>query len=396
MNHLKLEQKRQLQKIKIITWITCVISTVMVCMSLDKVSDYKGFVLQILLCLIGTIATFHKKVSVKKASYYFLIWLFINNMTSSLVERQIYAVIIVLILNIILFEGFQDRLLVFLHCAGSVLLILYHFLFENTFNKDVIIDHILVTVSVISIASGAYYSMTHIKLKNKMERQLYDSVQDAKVAEREKTAFLANMSHEIRTPMNAIIGMCELMLREPDCSDSAKEYGAYIQNAGSNLLAIVNDVLDYSKIESGKMEILEEEFNLASVVNDVVNMITMRIGGKDLELIVHVDPEIPNTLMGDEIRLRQVIINLLTNAVKYTREGAVILTISFMRRGYGINLNVSVKDTGIGISPENLEKLFSSFQQVDTKRNRAVEGTGLGLALSKKLIMQMGGFINVS
>lgn len=219
---------------------------------------------------------------------------------------------------------------------------------------------------------------------------------DARQSDSYKSDFLANMSHEIRTPMNAIVGMCELILRENDISETVQDYCFNIQNSGRSLLSIINDILDFSKIESGKMEIIEEEFNIASTLNDVINMAIVRKGNKPIELIVQCDPNIPEKIMGDEIRIRQVIINLVTNAIKFTNEGCVVIKVSQTKHDYGINLSVSVADTGIGISPEGLEKLFNSFQQIDTKKNRSVEGTGLGLAISKRLITAMGGFINVS
>lgn len=215
-------------------------------------------------------------------------------------------------------------------------------------------------------------------------------------ANRSKSDFLANMSHEIRTPMNAIVGMCELILRERNISETIMEYCFNIQNSGRSLLAIINDILDFSKIESGKLEIIEDEFNIASTLNDVINMAVTRKENKKIELIVKADPNIPIGIIGDEIRIRQIIINLVTNAIKYTNEGVIVIKVSMTKHDYGINLSVSVADTGIGISEENLDKLWGSFQQVDTKKNRSVEGTGLGLAITKRLVTQMGGFINVS
>lgn len=221
-------------------------------------------------------------------------------------------------------------------------------------------------------------------------------LEEAGKANRSKSDFLANMSHEIRTPMNAIVGMCELILRERDISETVMEYCFNIQNSGRSLLAIINDILDFSKIESGKLEIIEDEFNIASTLNDVINMAVTRKENKKIELIVKAAPNIPIGIIGDEIRIRQIIINLVTNAVKYTNEGVIVIKVSMTKHDYGINLSVSVADTGIGISEENLDKLWDSFQQVDTKKNRAVEGTGLGLAITKRLVTQMGGFINVS
>ncbi len=230
-------------------------------------------------------------------------------------------------------------------------------------------------------------------LKIRQEQQIL--IERAEYANQAKSDFLANMSHEIRTPMNAIIGMCELVLREDDISDRVRENCFNIKNSGKNLLSIINDVLDFSKIDSGRMEIVNGEFSIVTLLNDVINMADARKGSKKLEIIVCVDPTIPQVLIGDEIRIRQVVINLMTNAIKFTESGTVILRVSQTRQEYGINLLVQVIDTGIGISEENQEKLFTSFQQVDTKKNRAVEGTGLGLAISKKLVNNMGGFVSV-
>lgn len=223
-----------------------------------------------------------------------------------------------------------------------------------------------------------------------------DTIEMINQANTAKSDFLANMSHEIRTPLNSVVGMCELILRENDISETVKDYCFNIQNSGRSLLAIINDILDFSKIESGKMELIEDGFNISSTLNDVINMALTRKGDKPIELIVKCDPDIPSRLVGDELRIRQVMINLVTNAIKFTNRGCVVIRISQTKHDYGINLGVSVSDTGIGISPEGREKLFNSFSQIDTKKNRSVEGSGLGLAISQKLISSMGGFINVT
>lgn len=257
-----------------------------------------------------------------------------------------------------------------------------------------------ITLCMLVLTFGVVMIVLLMRLISKWQistaKKFQDAADMANQSAQAKADFLANMSHEIRTPMNAIVGMCELILREWGISETVKEYCYNIQNSGRSLLSIINDILDFSKIESGKMELVEDEFDITSTLNDVINMAVARKGNKKLEIIVHVDPTIPVGLIGDEIRIRQIIINLVTNGIKYTNKGCVSIRVSQTKRDYGINLCVAVADTGIGITPENMEKLFYSFQQVDTKKNRAVEGTGLGLAISKRLVSRMGGFINVT
>jgi len=218
-----------------------------------------------------------------------------------------------------------------------------------------------------------------------------------------KSQFLANMSHEIRTPINGVLGMDTMLLKE--CKeDSLKEYALNIQSAGQSLLSIINDILDISKIESGKMEIVPVEYDLFSVLNDCRNMVAMRASEKNLDLRVEVDKSMPSGLMGDEIRVRQIINNLLSNAVKYTPNGNVTLRVSFERMDNvlsndsevrTVNLIIAVQDTGIGIRGEDIDKLFMTFQRLEEKRNRNIEGTGLGLNLTKRLVDLMGGDIQV-
>ena len=214
-------------------------------------------------------------------------------------------------------------------------------------------------------------------------------------ANQAKGDFLANMSHEIRTPMNAIIGMNEMVMRE-EISPRAAQYSRDIYSAGQTLLAIINDILDFSKIESGKMEIVPVAYELSSLLNDVINMISQKVDDKGLELVTDVSPDIPHRLYGDEIRIRQVVLNLINNAVKYTEKGTVTLKVHFRKhQDDKLDLQVSVSDTGIGIRDEDLDKLFNSFQRVDMSANRNIEGTGLGLAITKQLVEQMDGYIRV-
>lgn len=210
-----------------------------------------------------------------------------------------------------------------------------------------------------------------------------------------KSDFLANMSHEIRTPMNAVMGLADLALRE-EMPRAARGYIHQIKASSKNLLVILNDILDFSKIESGKMDIVEVEYEPLSVVQDLTSIINSRIGDKNMEFTMDILPNMPKKLYGDNVRIHQIILNLLTNAVKFTHEGEVHFKLGFEPRDEEtVVMKAEVSDTGIGIKEEDMHKLFNSFQQVDSKRNRNIEGTGLGLAISQQLLQLMGGTIAV-
>ena len=229
-----------------------------------------------------------------------------------------------------------------------------------------------------------------------MMEALKEAKYRAEEANESKSNFLSNMSHEIRTPMNAIVGMTEILLRS-DLSDQDRGYLMNIKNSGASLLTIINDILDFSKIESGRLEIIEEEYEPMSMLSDLSMIFLNRIGDKPVELIFDIDKNLPNKIYGDSLRIRQVIINIANNAIKFTEQGFVKLAIkmSQMMEPDMVNLEISIEDSGQGIKPEDLDKLFGSFQQVDTKKNRNKEGTGLGLAISKQLVENMGGQIGV-
>ena len=208
-----------------------------------------------------------------------------------------------------------------------------------------------------------------------------------------KSDFLANMSHEIRTPMNAVIGMAEMALRE-ELPPAAKEHINQIKESGKALLTIINDILDFSKIESGKMDIIPVEYEPMSMIYDVANIVMTRLKGKEVELILAVSPDLPHKLIGDPIRIKQVLLNIANNAAKFTSKGQILIKVENRKLSSDeIELSIAVEDTGIGIKKEDMGKLFRSFQQVDSKRNRNIEGTGLGLAISRQLLTLMNGSI---
>lgn len=235
------------------------------------------------------------------------------------------------------------------------------------------------------------------KRQEQLEKQYMeteDRMNRAVNADRSKSLFLAQMSHEIRTPMTAILGMTELLLRDTK-DKKILGYANAIMNSGRNLLGIINDILDFSKIESGKMSIVNDKYMISSVVYDLVTGILQRVHEKKLTLRVRFDPNLPMYLIGDEIRVKQLMFNLLTNACKYTQRGQVYFEIKFRKEGRTGILNIKITDTGIGIRKENLTRIFERFERFDPEINKSIEGTGLGLAIVRQLIELMGGSVRV-
>lgn len=231
--------------------------------------------------------------------------------------------------------------------------------------------------------------------QEKVNSKLKETADVAIAAGKAKSQFLAQMSHEIRTPINAVLGMNEMILRESE-SQNITEYATNIRGAGTTLLALINSVLDFSKIEDGKMEIIPVNYDTASMINDLVNTISERATAKGLKFDVEIDEKLPVTLYGDDVRVKQVVTNLLTNAVKYTETGNVNLRIKMLSCDKeDLALRVEVQDTGIGIRDEDREKLFESFQRLDEKRNRNIEGTGLGISIVTKLLNMMDSSLEV-
>jgi signal transduction histidine kinase/CheY-like chemotaxis protein len=230
---------------------------------------------------------------------------------------------------------------------------------------------------------------------NRENRLLEELNEVAESAADAKSNFLASMSHEMRTPLNAIIGLSELSLSSGELEGEAAENVAKVYNSGVSLLGLVNDILDLSKIEAGKFEVLPADYDLPSLINDTVNLNAMRIGEKPITFDLEVDGSLFSTLLGDELRIKQVFNNLLSNAFKYTKEGTVCWSVSTERDGDVVWLVSEVRDTGIGIRPEDVDKLFASYSQVDVKSHRTVEGTGLGLSITKNLVQMMDGEIGI-
>lgn len=262
----------------------------------------------------------------------------------------------------------------------------YYVVQEVVFSLGIIFMSLIVAEIVNSLITEQNHRLLDALRKEKRSQQ------EAETANMAKSSFLANMSHEIRTPINAILGMNEMILRE-EKDPAIRGYAGNIQASGNSLLSIVSDVLDISKIESGKLEIIPVDYEVNSLISDCCNMAAGRAKAKELELLVECADNVPMKLCGDETHIRQIIMNLLTNAVKYTEKGTVKLIVSGRFTDGGFVLKVDVSDTGIGIAEENLPQLFTQFQRFDLQRNRNIEGTGLGLSIVKRLCDLMSGTI---
>lgn len=268
--------------------------------------------------------------------------------------------------------------------------------FEDIYGNAIVSDILYLAVFALCIIIITVIMRNLTLWQERVNSELKAAAEDAISAGKAKNNFLANMSHEIRTPINAVLGMNEMILRESQ-DNQILEYASNIQSAGRTLLALINEILDFSKIESGKMEIIPVEYDVSRLISDLVNMVKSRADKKGLVLITEIDGSIPSTLYGDDVRLRQIITNILTNAVKYTPKGNIRLKMHLLDISDGVaKLEVSVSDTGMGIKEEDISKLFTSFQRLDQEKNRNIEGTGLGITIVQKLLNMMDSELHVA
>ncbi len=257
-----------------------------------------------------------------------------------------------------------------------------------------VVDWLLLGTVSVALTLLLIYNFTIMMIFN---RKLSEAAVQANQANDAKSYFLSTMSHDIRTPMNAIMGLNEMVLRDSH-DENIIGYSENIRTAGNTLLGLINDILDFSKIEAGRMDIINVDYSFVSALNDLVNMVQKKAEDKGLAINIDVDGNIPSILHGDEIRIKQVITNILSNAVKYTKEGSVTFSAGFDKipdKHDSIILKISVADTGIGIKPEDMDRLFKAFERIEEKRNRNIEGTGLGMTIAQSFLAMMGSHLEV-
>ena len=257
-----------------------------------------------------------------------------------------------------------------------------------------VVDWLLLGIVSIGLIVLLVYNFIMLMSFN---RKLSEAARQANQANEAKSSFLSTMSHDIRTPMNAILGLNEMVLRDSH-DERILSYSENIRTAGNTLLGLINDILDFSKIEAGKMDIVNVDYSFVSVLNDLVNMVQNKADSKGLAFNMDIDRDIPMVLHGDEIRIKQIITNILSNAVKYTKEGSITFSAGFEKiadKPDSIILKISVADTGIGIKPEDMDKLFKAFERIEEKRNRNIEGTGLGMTIAQSFLAMMGSHLDV-
>lgn len=278
--------------------------------------------------------------------------------------------------------------------ASTVFLFFYHVLIAQTIKSEKPADVIRLAIQLLTLLWMNYVVGVWVKQRNESNILFQQTIENLRNAEQSKDDFLANVSHEIRTPINTICGLSEVTMHEDEPA-KIRENVKSIQIAGRNLMSVVGDILDFSELQSGKVELEEEAYNITSTINDVIQMTMAKMEKKTVDLMVDCDAKLPRVLYGDEKKIRRVIMNIVDNAVKFTSNGYINIGITYRKETYGINLIVTVKDTGIGMKEESVERVFTRFNQVDTRRNRQESGIGLGLAISQAIVQKMDGVIGV-
>lgn len=319
----------------------------------------------------------------------------INFFIYAVYSRSFTSMLSTMMALIVLLSVFCIAEIVYMGILFTTVLCLYHVFIRHTYSFETASDILRLVLHIAAAYVISLVVWITIRIREVTSEQLMENIRELEIVEKSKDDFMVNISHEIRTPINAVCGMSEALLQENLPVDVRRDI-IDIQTAGRNLLATVSNILDFSELESGKMELAEESYNITSTITDIINMAMTFENGKHLELIVDCDASLPGNLVGDEQKLRRIIMNLLENAMKYTKEGGVVLRIKSRKEEYGINLMVSIRDSGIGMDQVEIERIFTGYGQLDSRRNREEGGVGLGLSIAQALVRHMGGFITVN
>ena len=389
------ENNRNQERIERLILILYGIYNIAMCADLLRLPGNIGTVIAMLLAMV--IAWGAKIANLRTLKFRASVTVLMLEISIVLYASQLYNILQVLSLalaGVVIVALYSIPQILIPTFIGTAIIYLYHFFVLHTVSyvtpEDVFYD--IMIVGNIFLAEYLVYFL--VKKREESIIQFFKIIDALQEAEHSKDDFLSNISHEIRTPINTICGMSELVQGEED-PRKMRDALFDIQQAGRNLLSVVSDILDFSELQSGRIEVQEEEYNISSTINDIINMSLARKNQKNIEFIVDCDANIPKGLLGDEKKLRRIIMNLVNNAIKFTNDGCVTIRISSRREEYGINLIVTVSDTGIGMEAESMEKIFTSFSQIDTRRNRQEGGIGLGLAISQALVQRMGGVITI-
>lgn len=378
----------------LVTYVIVLIVTKVISLSDEKAKYFILFAVTIVYTLMGIFLTYHIVLASVLPFLYAVLY------SSKRVMRYTYVLTVISTICVVYggyFFGLCDANMALLTCNrvqdytvnGQFTLTTVNTNPIFTLGLYYVVPRCLVYIAVSLVCNNIFDVISGSLEKAQLSNQLEQAKIAAEKANRAKTDFLAKMSHEIRTPINAVLGMNEIILRESE-QPEIKKYAYDIKSSANSLLSIINDILDSAKIESGKMEIVPVKYEISSLLNDIYNMIHIRAKEKGLELIFDIDGAIPRGYYGDDIRIKQILVNLLTNGVKYTSQGTVTLKITGRREGDEEILIYQVKDTGKGIRKEDMGKVFSQFDRIDEKENHHIEGTGMGITITVQLLRLMG------
>lgn len=353
----------------------------------------------ITLILVGAISSmlfFIKKGRQHQGSrMHFASMIWMNLFFYSVYENTIITIIPMMAAAVLMLSLFDLIHIYYLSIGATSIIFLWNLFISKTFELSTAKGIALTLAEIFALYFVEILSVFQLKSRMKSEQKLEETMQSLKLAEQAKTDFMANVSHEIRTPLNTIYGIGSCLIEE-QISDKAREEAYDILMAGRNLMSLVSDILDFSELENNSVEIIEDTYSMTSILNDVTNMVEAWNREKALEFILDCDGNLPSFLAGDSEKIYRIILNLMSNAVKFTEHGGILLRVETRKESYGVNLMVKIKDTGIGMTEEQVSNLNAIYNQADASKRRRESGIGLGIAISRMLIEKMGGFLHVS